>query len=176
MIQFISSAVTLDAAAGEDSPRTITGVAVPWDTPATVSGGERVMFSPGAFDLEGKRPKLLEGHDMSQLRGVVTEMVNADEGLLFTATFAKTTESQIVYPGSATTLPDGTVLVTGCAAVGELPPSATVCGVAERYDAGTDTFKAEGPMRFPKGGYTATRLLTGEVLFVGGNASAELFR
>lgn len=90
MIQFISSAVTLDAAAGEDSPRTITGVAVPWDTPATVSGGERVQFSAGAFDLEGKRPKLLEGHDMSQLRGVVTEMVNADEGLLFTATFAKT--------------------------------------------------------------------------------------
>jgi len=94
-----------------------------------------------------------------------------------TATFAKTTESQIVYPGSATTLPDGTVLVTGCAAVGEWPPSATiVCGVAERYDAGTDTFKAEGPMRFPKGHYTATRLLTGEVLFVGGTASAELFR
>jgi HK97 family phage prohead protease len=89
-INFVASPVTLDAAASEDAPRTITGVAVPWDTPATVSGGERVQFTAGAFDTEGKRPKLLEGHDMTQLRGVVSELVNADEGLLFTATFAKT--------------------------------------------------------------------------------------
>jgi len=90
MIRFVASPVTLDAAASEDAPRTITGVAVPWDTPATVSSGERIAFKAGAFDTEGKRPKLLEGHDMTQLRGVVTELVNAEEGLLFTATFAKT--------------------------------------------------------------------------------------
>lgn len=90
MIQFIASPVTLDAAEGEESPRSITGVAVPWDTPATVSGGERVAFKRGAFDVNGKAPKLLEGHDMTQLRGVVTELVEADEGLLFTAKFAKT--------------------------------------------------------------------------------------
>jgi HK97 family phage prohead protease len=93
MIEFISVPVTLDAAAGEDSPRTITGVAVPWDTPATVSSGERVMFKRGAFDVNAKAPKLLEGHDMSQLRGVVTEIVEAEEGLLFTAKFAKTRAS-----------------------------------------------------------------------------------
>lgn len=90
MIEFVSVPITLDAAAGEESPRTITGVAVPWDTPATVSSGERVAFKRGAFDVNAKAPKLLEGHDMTQLRGVVTEIVEADEGLLFTAKFAKT--------------------------------------------------------------------------------------
>jgi len=90
MIEFISVPITLDAAAGEESPRTITGVAVPWDTPATVSSGEKVAFKRGAFDVNAKAPKLLEGHDMTQLRGVVTEIVEADEGLLFTAKFAKT--------------------------------------------------------------------------------------
>ncbi len=90
MIEFVSVPITLDAAAGEESPRTITGVAVPWDTPATVSSGERVAFKRGAIDVNAKAPKLLEGHDMTQLRGVVTEIVEADEGLLFTAKFAKT--------------------------------------------------------------------------------------
>jgi len=75
MIEFVSVPITLDAAAGEESPRTITGVAVPWDTPATVSSGESVLFRKGAFDVNAKAPKLLEGHDMTQLRGVVTEIV-----------------------------------------------------------------------------------------------------
>ena len=89
-IEFVAVPVTLDAAAGEDSPRTVTGVATPWDTPAVVSGGQKVQFSRGAFDVNQKAPKLLEGHDMNQLRGVVTELVEAEEGLLFTAKFAKT--------------------------------------------------------------------------------------
>ena len=92
-IEFVAVPVTLDAAAGEDSPRTITGVAVPWDTPAVVSGGQKVQFSRGAFDVNQKAPKLLEGHDMNQLRGVVTELVEAEEGLLFSAKFAKTRAS-----------------------------------------------------------------------------------
>jgi hypothetical protein len=90
MIEFVNVPITLDAAAGEESPRTITGIAVPWNTPATVSSGESVMFTRGAFDVSAKAPKLLEGHDMNALRGVVTEMVDAEEGLLFTAKFAKT--------------------------------------------------------------------------------------
>jgi HK97 family phage prohead protease len=92
-IEFVAVPVTLDAAAGEDSPRTITGVAVPWDTPAVVSGGQKVQFARGAFDVNQKAPKLLEGHDMNQLRGVVTELVEAEEGLLFSAKFAKTRAS-----------------------------------------------------------------------------------
>jgi HK97 family phage prohead protease len=51
------------------------------------------MFKRGAFDVNAKAPKLLEGHDMTQLRGVVTELVEAEEGLLFTAKFAKTRAS-----------------------------------------------------------------------------------
>ena len=93
MIRLQAIPVTLDAAAGEDSPRTITGVAVPWDVTATVSDGTKVSFLRGAFDLEAKNPKLLENHDSTQLRGVVTELADAEEGLLFTAKFAKTRAS-----------------------------------------------------------------------------------
>jgi hypothetical protein len=96
-----------------------------------------------------------------------------------TETFTLTAESPLFDVRTATTLPDGTVLVTGNVDFGQANE-----GSAERYDPGTDTFKAEGLMRFPrKDGFTATRLLTGEVLFVGGTAdgvtatsSAELFR
>jgi HK97 family phage prohead protease len=93
MIKLQAIPVTLDAAAGDDSPRTITGVAVPWDVTATVSDGTKVSFLRGAFDLEAKNPKLLENHDTSQLRGVVTELADSEEGLLFTAKFAKTRAS-----------------------------------------------------------------------------------
>ncbi len=92
-IEFVAVPVTLDAAAGEDSPRTITGVAVPWDTPAVVSGGQKVQFLRGSFDVNQKAAKLIENHDMSQLRGVVSELVDDESGLLFTAKFAKTTAS-----------------------------------------------------------------------------------
>ena len=93
MIQFIHVPITLDAAAGDESPRTITGVAVPWDTAAAVSSGEKVSFKRGAFDLNAKAPKLLENHDMAQLRGVVVELADDDAGLLFTAKFANTKAS-----------------------------------------------------------------------------------
>lgn len=92
-IEFVAVPVTLDAAAGEDSPRTITGVAVPWDTPAVVSGGQKVMFKRGAFDVNQKPAKLLENHDMSQLRGTVPELADAEIGLMFVAKFAKTNAS-----------------------------------------------------------------------------------
>lgn len=88
--EFDAIPVTLDAAAGEEeSPRTITGVAIPWDVQATLSGGEKVIVRRGAFDLSSK-PKLLEGHDLNQLRGTVTELADSEEGLLFEAKFAKT--------------------------------------------------------------------------------------
>jgi HK97 family phage prohead protease len=93
VIQFIHVPITLDAAAGDESPRTITGVAVPWDTAAAVSSGEKVSFKRGAFDLNAKAPKLLENHDMAQLRGVVVELADDDAGLLFTAKFANTKAS-----------------------------------------------------------------------------------
>lgn len=88
-LTFQAVPVTLDAAAGDEAPRTITGLAVPWDTVAVVASGEKVKVKRGAFDLES-RPKLLEGHDLTQLRGVVNELADSDDGLLFQATFART--------------------------------------------------------------------------------------
>jgi HK97 family phage prohead protease len=90
MFRFQAEPVTLDAAPGENKPRTITGVAVPWDKAAVLSGGETVMFRRGAFDVNAKAAKLVENHDLTALRGTVTELVDADDGLLFTATFART--------------------------------------------------------------------------------------
>lgn len=91
MIRFYAQPVTLDAAAPDgEPPRTITGVAVPWDTPAIVSDGTAVQFTRGAFDVNAKPAKLIENHDMTQLRGTVVELVDDDAGLLFTARFART--------------------------------------------------------------------------------------
>lgn len=90
IIHFDAIPVTLDAAAGEDAPKTITGLAAPWDTTATVSDGQKVLFKRGAFDVTAKAPKLLENHDMGQLRGVVSSLADLPEGLGFTATFADT--------------------------------------------------------------------------------------
>ena len=90
ILHFDAIPCTLDAAAGEDKPKTITGLAVPWDTPATVMSGEKVAFKRGAFDLNAKAPKLIENHDMTALRGVVNSLSDFPEGLGFTATFADT--------------------------------------------------------------------------------------
>jgi len=94
MIKFQALPVTLDAAASEDAPKTITGIAVPWATIATVSDGTKVSFARGAFDVNAKAAKLIENHDMSKMLGVVSELVDSDEGLLFTARFADTRASQ----------------------------------------------------------------------------------
>ena len=91
MIHFVNVPITLDASAGDDAPKTITGIAVPWAPVfATVMDGTKVSFARGAFDLNMKAPKLLENHDMSALRGVVSSLADMPEGLGFTATFAKT--------------------------------------------------------------------------------------
>jgi HK97 family phage prohead protease len=88
MIKFTAVPITLDAAAGEDAPRTITGIAVPWDVVATVSGGEKVMFKRGAFDLNAKPARLLENHDGRPI-GIVSELIDLDNGLGFSASFAR---------------------------------------------------------------------------------------
>jgi HK97 family phage prohead protease len=94
MIQFHADIDLIIAEAGDDNrPARIAGIAVPWDVVATVSGGQRVKFLRGAFDLNQKPAKLLENHDMSQLRGVVTSISDSDAGLEFEATLARTRAS-----------------------------------------------------------------------------------
>jgi hypothetical protein len=59
--------------------RTITGIALPYNTEATVSGGQTVSFLPGSLPTEGKAPKLYMSHDASQAIGLVTERTDDDE-------------------------------------------------------------------------------------------------
>jgi HK97 family phage prohead protease len=91
MIRFTADAITVDAAYNdEDEPRTISGIAVPWDTAATVSGGQTVKFLRGSFDVNQKAAKLIENHDLTQLRGTVPVLEDTDRGLAFMAQFART--------------------------------------------------------------------------------------
>lgn len=75
-----------------DNPRTISGIAVPWDTVATVSDGTRVKFERGSLPVTGKKPKLLKYHDSSQIVGVVTARLDSQDGMLFTAKISNTTD------------------------------------------------------------------------------------
>jgi uncharacterized protein len=95
MIHFHADLDLIIAEAGDENrPARIAGIAVPWDVVATVSGGQRVKFLRGAFDLTQKPAKLLENHDMSQLRGIVNTLSDSDAGLEFEATLADTRASK----------------------------------------------------------------------------------
>lgn len=92
MIRFNAQPVTLDAAPADatEQPRTISGVALDWSETAVVSDGTAVRFERGAFDVNAKPAKLVENHQMDRLVGIVSEVVDDETGLLFTAKFAKT--------------------------------------------------------------------------------------
>jgi HK97 family phage prohead protease len=91
MIKLIAGDFTLDAAIGEAPKRTISGTAVPYNVPATVSDGTAVIFKPGSLPVEGKAPRLFMYHDASQPVGVVTERVDTEEGMMFSAKISATT-------------------------------------------------------------------------------------
>ena len=95
MIRLTADLPTLDFAKhDDDAPASISGIAVPWaPVTAVVSGGQKVAFARGAFDVNQKAAKLIEGHDLGQLRGTVNALADMEEGLGFTATFAKTRAS-----------------------------------------------------------------------------------
>ena len=91
MIKLIAGDFTVDAAAGDTPRRTISGTAVPYNVPATVSDGTEVIFKPGSLPVEGKAPRLFMYHDASQPVGVVTERVDTEQGMLFSAKISATT-------------------------------------------------------------------------------------
>ena len=95
MIRFTADVQLLAAKDDEEeyAPK-ISGVAVPWDVTATVSGGQKVKFLRGAFDVNQKAAKLVENHDLTQLRGVVNALTDTDTGLQFEATLADTRASR----------------------------------------------------------------------------------
>ena len=87
MIRF---SAPIAAASGETGRREISGIAAPYGVDAIVSDGTAVRFEIGALPEDGPAPKLIESHDLSQIRGIVTERVNTDEGMMFTARIAPT--------------------------------------------------------------------------------------
>lgn len=90
MIRFGSEAFTIDAAAGDTPRRTISGIAVRYNTPAKVSDGSMVAFAPGSLPVDGRAPVLQMFHDSSKVIGTVTERVETDEGMLFSARISET--------------------------------------------------------------------------------------
>jgi HK97 family phage prohead protease len=90
MIKLIAGEFTLDAAKGDAPRRTISGVAVPYNVPAVVSDGTAVIFRPGSLPVEGKAPRLFMYHDASMPVGVVTERVDTEQGMLFSAKISAT--------------------------------------------------------------------------------------
>lgn len=91
MIRLIAGDFSVDAAASDGQPRrTISGTAVPYNTPATVNDGTTVMFRPGSLPIEGKAPRLFMYHDATQPVGVVTERVDTEQGMMFSARISQT--------------------------------------------------------------------------------------
>ena len=90
MIKLIAGDFQLDAAKGDAPRRTISGTAVPYNVPATVSDGTAVIFRPGSLPVEGKAPRLFMYHDASMPVGVVTERVDTEQGMMFSAKISAT--------------------------------------------------------------------------------------
>jgi HK97 family phage prohead protease len=90
MMRFTSSTFSIDAAQDGSPKRTITGIALPYNVEATVSGGQTVSFLPGSLPTEGKAPKLYMSHDASQAIGLVTERSDDAEAMYFTAKVSTT--------------------------------------------------------------------------------------
>ena len=85
----LQAQVWIEAAKGQGK-RTISGIAVPYGVDAVVTGGEKIRVEAGALPTDGKAPKLFMYHDSTQPVGVVTERVETDEGMLFSARIAAT--------------------------------------------------------------------------------------
>lgn len=90
MIRLTAQQITLDASADGEPSRQITGLAVPWNVKATLSGGESVIFLEGSLPEDGKMPMLLEYHDDTRVIGRVTERVSTPEGMMFVAKLSAT--------------------------------------------------------------------------------------
>jgi HK97 family phage prohead protease len=90
MMRLTSSTFSIDAAQDGSPKRTITGIALPYNTEATVSGGQVVSFMPGSLPTDGKAPKLYMSHDSTQAIGLVTERADSPEAMYFTAKVSTT--------------------------------------------------------------------------------------
>lgn len=91
MIRFTSDQVTVTAAADStDGERRIDAIAVPYNTFATVSGGQQVQFMPGSLPVDGKPPRVFMYHDSTLPIGIVSERVDTPEAMLASMKISKT--------------------------------------------------------------------------------------
>jgi uncharacterized protein (TIGR03437 family) len=140
------------------------------------------LYDPvkGTFTPGGTMARAQNWHTATQLAngnvlvagaGSSAELYDFETGT-FTATGPYTNPGGFIV-ATAALLPDGRVLITGCA-------DGCNTGLSQLYDPGANTFSATGPM---KGWYninTATLLTNGEALVVGSDeypepADAEIF-
>ena len=83
MITFNANTFAVEAAGPDGLPRrTITGVAVKYNTFATVSDGTTVSFAPGSLPVEGRQPRVFMYHNSSMPVGLVTERVDTGSEML----------------------------------------------------------------------------------------------
>ena len=83
MITFNTNTFAVEAAGPDGLPRrTITGVAVQYNTFATVSDGTTVSFAPGSLPVEGRQPRVYMYHNSSMPVGLVTERVDTGTEML----------------------------------------------------------------------------------------------
>jgi len=91
MIKFNLTDFSIDAAGPDGLPRrTITGVAVEYNTFATVSDGTTVSFAPGSLPTEGRAPRVFMYHNSSMPVGLVTERVDTGSELLIAMKISNT--------------------------------------------------------------------------------------
>jgi phage head maturation protease len=91
MIRFTADTVTVQAAQGDGTgERRIDAIAVPYNTFATVSGGQEVMFKPGSLPVDGKAPRVFMYHDSTKPVGIVAERVDTDEAMLASMKISRT--------------------------------------------------------------------------------------
>lgn len=91
MLRLTSESFTIDAAQGETARRTISGIAVRYNTPARVSDGSMVAFAPGSLPVDGRAPTLQMYHQSDKVIGTVTERVEVDGvGMMFAARISET--------------------------------------------------------------------------------------
>jgi hypothetical protein len=83
MITFNANTFAVEAAGPDGLPRrTITGIAVKYDTFATVSDGTTVSFSPGSLPVDGRPPRVFMYHDSTMPIGLVSERVDTGTEML----------------------------------------------------------------------------------------------
>lgn len=93
-IELSQSFDIVKAADGATPSRTLSGVAVPWDTVGNASTGP-VKFLAGSIPTDGPKPKLLRDHNVQNPIGLVTELVSTDTELLFDAKVSTVPEGDI---------------------------------------------------------------------------------